>query len=79
MTLKFNQIIEHKKNDLTKKNSVDTRLVDELPKEKHIFIDRILRLAQEENKLSVSQVRDETITVLAAVSSIWFSGVGQKR
>lgn len=55
-----------KKFVLEKPTDVD----DELPKEKHIFIDRVLKLAHEDKKFSVSDVRDETNTVLLAVSKI---------
>lgn len=46
----------------------DKHLDDELMiKEKHIFIDRILKLAIEEQKLTLEEVLDETNTVLNAV------------
>lgn len=62
------QIIENKKRDF-KRIAVDNGRDEEQPKEKHIFIDRVLKLAREENQFSATQVRDESNTILLAVSS----------
>lgn len=38
-------------------------------KEKHLFIDRVLRLSLKDSSLSIEDAKDETITIILAVCS----------
>lgn len=68
----LNQIINYKNTEYLQKKSMVDEQFDDVHlehKEKHIFIDRVLKLALDEKIFSFGEVRGETATVLLAVSS----------
>lgn len=70
------QIINYKNTEYLQKKSIVDEQIDDvhlLHKEKHIFIDRVMKLALDDQIFSFGDVQGETATVLLAVGHQFLS------